>query len=260
MRRDSTFWGIALILLGVLLFLQTQGYIGNIFPYLWPLALILVGSWIILGVYWRPADAVEESFFIPLGGAQSVDYRFSHGAGQLELRGGAPIGQALAGTAATGMNHHSQLNGDRLDVRVEAGPSFMPVLGPSQGVWRFQLAQNVPVRLTVESGASFQTIDLTDVQVTRFSLKTGASSTNVTLPARGSSSLDVESGAASLNIRVPEGTAARIRVRDSVMSMDVDTVRFPLVDTGLYQSFNYDAAVDRTEIHIESGLGSVKVR
>lgn len=260
MRRDNIFWGIALILVGVLLFLQTQGYIGNIFPYLWPLALILVGSWIILGVYWKPAASTEESFSIPLGAAQSVDYRFAHGAGQIEISGGAPTGQALVGTAATGMTHKSHLNGDRLDVRVEAGPSFMPVLGPSQGVWRFQLALDVPARLTVESGASLQNIDLTNVQVTRFSLKTGASSTNVTMPARGSSLLDVEAGAASLNIRVPEATAARIRVRESVMAMDVDTTRFPLIDTGLYQSSNYDTSVDRTEIHIESGLGSVKVR
>jgi hypothetical protein len=260
MRRDNIFWGIALILVGVLLFMQTQGYIGNMFPYLWPLALILVGGWIILGVYWNPANSPEDLFSISLGAAQSVEYHFAHGAGQLEISGGAPEGQALVGTSATGMNRNSQLNGDRLDVRIEAGPSFMPVLGPSQGVWRFQLAQSVPVQLTVESGASFQNIDLTDVQVMRFSLKTGASSTNVTMPARGASLLDVESGAASLNIRVPEGTAARIRLRESVMAMDVDTMRFPRIDRGLYQSSNYDMAVDRAEIRIESGLGSVKVR
>ena len=29
-----------------------------------------------------------------------------------------------------GMNKHSHLDGDRLDVRVEAGPSFVPFLGP----------------------------------------------------------------------------------------------------------------------------------
>ena len=259
MRRDNIFWGTALILVGVLLFLQIQGYIGNIFPYLWPLALILLGSWIILGVYWKPANAPEDSFSIPLAAAQSVEYHFSHGAGQLEISGGAPVGQALVGTSGTGMNRNSQLNGDRLDVRVEAGPSFIPFLGPGQGVWRFQLAQNVPVRLTVESGASFQNIDLTHVLATRFSLKTGASSTNVTMPARGVSLLDVESGAASLNIRVPEGIAARIRARDSVISLDVDTNRFARMDSGLYQSSNFDVAADRAEIDIQSGLGSVKV-
>src|ERR1051325_5864747 len=145
MKRDNIFWGSALILVGVMLFLQVQGIIGNVFQFFWPLALILVGGWIILGVYWKPADSAGESFSVPLGAAQRVSYRFAYGAGQLEISGGAPAGQALIGTAAAGMNRNSQLNGDRLDVRIEAGPSFVPFLGPSQGIWRFQLAQNVPV-------------------------------------------------------------------------------------------------------------------
>jgi len=260
MRRDSIFWGGALILLGVLLFLQTEGLIGNVFQYFWPLALILVGGWIILGVYWKPADSAEESFSVPLGAAQRVNYRFAHGAGQLEISGGAPAGQALVGTSAVGMNRTSQLNGDSLNVRVEAGPSFIPFLGPGQGVWRFQLAQNVPVLLTVESGASSLNIDLRDVLATRFALKTGASSTNVTMPAHGVSLLDVESGAASINIRIPETTAARIRAKNSVIALDVDTNRFPRLDSGIYQSSNFDTASDRSEINIESGLGSVSIK
>ncbi|HEX9385735.1 MAG TPA: DUF5668 domain-containing protein [Anaerolineales bacterium] len=260
MRRDSIFWGSALILVGVLLFLQAEGIIRNVFQYFWPLALILVGGWIILGVYWKPANSPEESFSVPLGAAQSVNYRFAHGAGQLEISGGAPAGQALVGTSAAGMNRTSQLNGDRLDVRIEAGPSFVPFLGPDQGVWRFQLAQNIPVLLTVESGASFLNIDLRDVLATRFALKTGASSTNVTMPAHGVSLLDVEAGAASINIRIPETTAARIRTKDSVMALDVNTNRFPRLDSGIYQSSNFDAASDRSEINIKSGLGSVSIK
>jgi hypothetical protein len=260
MKRDSMFWGAVLILAGMLLFLQGQGYIGNVFQYFWPLLLILVGARIILGVYWKPAPSVDDMFSIPLGAAQSVKYHFAHGAGQLEIGGGAPIGQALVGTSAVGMNRTSQLNGDRLDVRVEAGPSFVPFVGPEQGVWRFQLTQEFPVLLTVESGASSLHIDLTDVLATRFLLKTGASSTNVTMPARGASILDVESGAASINVRVPDVTAARIRVKEGVMAVNVDTSRFPKTDSGLYQSANFDASQNRTEINIDSGVGSVSVK
>ena len=114
--------------------------------------------------------------------------------------------------------------------------------------------------LDVESGASSLHIDLADVLATRFSLKTGASSANVTMPARGASMLDVESGAASINVRVPDVTAARIRVKESVMSINVDTSRFPQLDSGLYQSANFDASQNRTEINIESGVGSLTIR
>jgi len=259
MRRDNLFWGGVLILVGVLLFLQTQGIIRNVFRFFWPLALILAGGWIILNVYWRPARSEEETFLIPLGAAKSARFRFSHGAGQIEISGGAPIGQALVGSSAIGMNQESHVDGDRLEVKVDAGPSFVPFIGPSQGVWRFQLTQEIPLTLIVEAGASSLDIDLKDVLATRVELKTGASSSNVTMPARGVSLLDVEAGAASVNIRVPQATAARIRVSGDVTSVNVDTSRFPRLDSGFYLSAGYDAAADRAEINIESGLGSVKV-
>jgi len=260
MRRDNIFWGTALILFGILLFLQQRGIIENIFTYFWPITLILVGGWLILSVYWQPDLSREETFSVPLGDAKSIKYKFSHGAGQIQLHGTAPAGTALVGTTAVGMNHRSQLNGDRLEVQVEAGPSFVPFIGPSQGIWRFQLSQEVPILLTVEAGASSIEIDLKDVQATHVELKTGASSSIVTLPARGASLLDVEAGAASVDIRVPEATAARIRAKEDMTSINVDTNRFPRLESGMYQSSNFDSAVDRAEINIESGLGSVTVK
>jgi hypothetical protein len=259
MKRDNLFWGTALILLGMLFFLQTQGYIRNIFPFLWPLALILIGVWIMLGVFWTPTHSEEETFLVPLGAAKSARFKFSHGAGQIEITGGAPIGQALVGSSAVGMNQENRLEGDRLEVKVEAGPSFLPFLGPSQGVWRFQLTQEIPLTLIVEAGASSLNIDLQDVLASRVELNTGASSSNVTVPARGVSLLDIEAGAASVNVRVPAATAARIRVEEGVNSVHVDTNRFSRLDSGFYQSSGYETAADRAEINIEAGLGSVNV-
>jgi len=260
MRRDNIFWGIALILFGVLMVLQQRGIIANISIFFWPLALVLVGGWLILSVYWQPDRSFGETFSIPLGEAKHVEYKFSHGAGQIEIHGGSPSGSALVGTTAVGINHRSKLNGDRLEVRVEAGPSFVPFIGPSQGIWRFQLTQEVPVTLRVEAGASSVDINLMDVQVTRVALNTGASSSNVTMPAHGASLLDVEAGAAAINIRVPESTVARIRVNEGMTSVNVDTNRFLRLDSGLYQSSNFDNIPDRTEINIKSGLGSISVK
>jgi hypothetical protein len=259
MKRDSLFWGGGLILLGVLLYLQTQGIINNIFQYFWPVALMLVGFWLILGVYWKPVPVAGDTFSIPLESAQRVNYSFSHGVGQLDITGGAPEGKALVGSTGTGMNKRSQLSGDQLDVRVEAGPSFLPFIGPSEGVWRFQLVRDVPVLLNVDAGASSINMDLKDVLAKHLAIKTGASSVNVTMPASGACLFDLDGGATSVNILIPEATAARIRV-DGVTSMDVDTNRFPRLEPDLYQSPNFEASGDRAEINITSGLGKVTVR
>jgi len=128
MRRDNIFWGSVLIVLGTLFFLQRQGIIPSIVPYLWPLALILFGGWLILSVYWRPE--AREKFDIDLRDAKSVRYRFSHGAGQIVINGGAPAGKAMVGSSAVGMNEKTRLDGDKLEVHIEAGASFSPFVGP----------------------------------------------------------------------------------------------------------------------------------
>ncbi|HZJ22425.1 MAG TPA: hypothetical protein VFD54_03890, partial [Anaerolineales bacterium] len=122
------------------------------------------------------------------------------------------------------------------------------------------LTREVPVTLSIEAGASSLDVNLQDVLATNIELETGASSASVTLPARGTSVLNVEAGAASVNIRVPDSTAARIRVEQGVTTVSVDTNRFPRSASGMYQSANFDTAVNRAEINIEAGLGTVSVK
>ena len=259
MRRDNIFWGGALILLGTLFLLQTQNIIPNVFRYFWPLLLILFGLWMVVSVYWR-SGSKEETFSIPLQNAKTVKYKFSHGAGQIEIKGGAPVGQAMTGLAADGVSKKSRLDGDRLEVRIEAAVSFIPFIGPPDGVFRFQLSNDVPAIIRVETGASQLDMDLTDVPASEIRLQTGASNSNLTLPAHGASHLDLEAGAASIDIHIPEGVAGRVRIKEGLTSLNVDTSRFPQVDSRLYQSANYDTAANRTEINISAGLGSISVK
>ena len=260
MRRDNFFWGAVLILFGVLFLLQNQGYISNVFAFFWPLLLILTGIWIVSSVFWKPAPGSVETFSIPLGGAKSVKYRFSHGAAQIHISGGAPTGQAIIGSTAVGMNQSSHSDGDRLEVKVETGPSFIPILGPSDGAWRYQITQEVPVSLTIEAGASTFEVDLRDVLASNIEMKAGASTFNVTLPARGVSRSEIESGAANFNLRIPEGTAARLSSVEGFTSLNVDTNRFPQLDSGVYQSPDFDTAPNRTEIHVRSGMVSITMK
>ena len=260
MRRDNIFWGAVLILFGVLFLLQNAGYITNVFALFWPLILILVGGWMVLGVFWKPALGTAETFSVPLGAAKKVRYRFSHGAAQIQINGGAPAGQAIVGSSAVGMNFHSHSEGDRLEVKVDTGPSFIPIIGPSDGAWRYQLAQDVPVSLSIEAGASSFEVDLKDVMASDIELKVGARSCKMTLPARGVSRVDIEGGAASFNFRVPEGSAARITAVEGLTSMDVNTSRFPQLDSRAYQSPDFDASPNRTEIRVRAGVGSITVK
>ena len=261
MRRGDIFWGGILIILGALFLLQANGRLSDVFGWFWPLFFILLGAWI-LATRYLPGLASDsgEKFSIDLQGATQLALDFDHGAGSVQIGGGAPAGVAVAGSQASGMDVKSHLSGDRLEVKIDAGPTFIPFIGPESGTWHFQLSQEVPITLDVDAGASHLELDLTDLKVTHVSVDTGASTLQVKLPARaGNTLVDIESGAATLDLSVPQGVAARVRVRQGASSIDIDKSRFPMRDTGLYQSADYDTAANKVEINLDGGANTVKV-
>jgi hypothetical protein len=241
--------------------LRTAGLIpGDVWGWFWPLALILVGGWILLeGLAPRRDFATLEKFSVPLEGAREASFSINHGMGQVDLSAGADPGDFLTGSIGMGMKHSSRLNGDRLEVKVEAGPSFVPFIGPEGGTWRYRLNGEVPTSIKVEAGASRLDLDLTDLRVSYFSFSGGASNLNLKLPARMANTLvDIDAGATSIDLRIPQGVAGRIRVK-SVGSLHIDEARFPRRDGGIYQSADYDSAGLRAEVNLDGGATSINI-
>src|SRR5512146_472101 len=177
MRRGELFWGFLLIALGVLFFLKTAGYItGDVFSWFWPLVIIAIGAWVLLGGFFnRSRYETAEKFSVPLQGATEAALSIEHGAGRMDLRAGANPGDFITGVAAAGMDKKVNLHDGKLDVEIDAGPSFIPFLGPESGTWELRLAQDVPTSLKIEGGASRLDMDLTDLRVTSFRFNGGAS-------------------------------------------------------------------------------------
>ncbi len=263
-QRWLLFWGTVLLWLALCFLLKALGIIGDPLGYFWPGFLLLAGIGLLFSalVPARPVVGREEEIVtVDRQDARQVSVEIEHGVGQIEVTGGAPPGAALTVSRGTGMKVSSRLEGDRLSVKVECGPSFAPVIGPESGIWRFRLTDEVPLTLSVESGASQMTLDLQDLLVTYCKLETGASSVTLIPPARVPSALlDVEAGAAALNVQIPEGVAARIRLKDGLAACTVDQNRFPPLGGRIYQSPDYDDAAYRVEIILEAGVSSVNIR
>ncbi len=261
MRRGNIFWGGVLILAGGLFLLQAMGLVKDVMGLFWPLGLILLGVWILLERFMFPGWAATENFSIDLGGAAKVALDFDHGAGSVAVSGGAPAGVGMAGVKGTAMDLKSHISGDTLTVDVDAGPTFIPFLGPEGGVWRFQLTEEVPVSMKVNSGASNLDFDFTNVKLAFIGVDTGASSLKIKFPAQAGYTLaDIESGAATVELIVPEGVAARVRVEQGASSVNIDQARFPTVNADLYQSPNFNEAANKVEISLEGGASTITVR
>jgi hypothetical protein len=265
MRRDYLFWGIVLILLGGLMFMNSAGFILpggiNAMRLFWPMVLILLGIWIISGVFTSHNTAMEPASVV-LGEATQASLRLSHGAGRLRLGGGASPGQFLDGKFAGGIKQNIKRFGELLDVHLEARPSYFPsFLDSFYGMkWDIDLNLDTPFSLKLETGASKAELDLRDLLVTELIVNTGASKTNITLPSNaGETIVKIELGAASLDLLVPDGVEARVRAEQGVSAIEVDTNRFPY-SNGIYESAKFSSAPNKADILIKAGAGRVSVR
>jgi hypothetical protein len=161
------------------------------------------------------------------------------------------------------LDYRARRDGDRLDVNMKMREAAWVTpfnWGPGRSLdWSLKLNAGVLLALELETGASSTEVDLTDLRVTEFTLETGASSTSVTLPAHaGMTRVKIESGAASVSVRVPGGVAARIRTQAGLASVAIDPARFPR-SGNISQSPGYDAAANKVDIDIETGVGSVAI-
>lgn len=265
MRRSSLFWGIVIVLAGVLLLLQQMGLLlFNFWAVFWPLMLILAGIWFLLGPSMFRRDYQEEAVSIPLEGATEADIRFRHGAGSLRI-GALPNGtELLSGTCVGGVDLKVHHHDNRVKARLSTAPDvwfgFPGTMGGRGLAWDLKLSRSVALTLDLESGASESTLDLSDLNVKELEVQTGASSTDITLPARaGYTRVTVKSGAATVNLRLPEGVAGRIYIQSGLAGISVDTARFPQV-SGVYETPGYTAAANKAEICIETGVGSIDIR
>jgi hypothetical protein len=260
-RNSNLFWGGVLILLGGLFAFQAAGWITDVFGWFWPLFLMLLGVMVLVDRFARPGPGSQEQFSVDLQGAARMMMQLSHGAGSVRMNGGAPSGVAVTGIKGLAMEMKNHLSGETLTVDLDAGPTFLPFLGPEGGAWVFELTRDVPVSVKVEAGAASLDFDFTDVRLEFLGVDTGASSLKLRMPAQAGRTLaDIESGAATIDVTIPAGVAARIRMEQGASAQAIDQARFPALGGGIYQSPDFESAPNRLEINLEGGANSVTIR
>jgi hypothetical protein len=260
-RRPTNPWAmtgpIVLTALGILFLLATTGSlglgIGDLISRWWPVGLLVLGGWFLIGAFW-PSAASQEHLSLPLtGGSASIRVRF--GAGELRI-GRSPAGTLVDGEFEGGVIHRVGADGE-LELEPDSARGWSWVDHPLD--WRLGLTGEVPLDLRLETGAARGEIDLSDLRLRSLRLQTGASQTRVRLPrAAGATRVSAEAGAAEVAFTVPAGVAASIHSRIALGSTQVDTARFPR-NGDRYESPDYATATNRVEIDLQGGVGTFRV-
>ncbi len=284
-------FGILLVLLGALLFLQTTGVVSWALwlelARFWPVALIAGGVSILLGrkfpvlasfvailllvgavgaaAFFFVAD--EESFVSeisePLDGAEFLELEVEFGAGELRISD-LPAGSTdLLQAKLSGYGSNAEVvsrvtrSENRAEVKLENVQNSFFNIDINREL-EVKIASDVEIDLLIQSGAGDISIDLERLRVTNLDLEAGAVSAELVTPAQaGFTDATIGIGAASLEITVPEDVAARIRVDAGMSSVDIDD-RFPKVN-GVHESPGYDAAAHRLNLEVVGGAASIEV-
>jgi hypothetical protein len=260
MRRSALFWGTLLIFGGGLLLLDNLGVITvDVWGILWPTLLIAWGlSLLVRSTSHKPSRTNRAH--VPLEGARHARLVLEHGAGRLEVNGGAEPGTLMDGVFSGGVNLDTHRAGDLVEARLSADRMGMPFgLDPHGYHWTLALNEQTPLNLEVKGGANEVRLNLSDLLVTDLRLSSGASSTEVWLPRQaGLTQVSVGTGVSSVEMRVPESAAARIRIESGLASIDINQARFPH-HGGVYESPDFATAENKIEIRVSTGVASIKI-
>jgi hypothetical protein len=183
-----------------------------------------------------PDDLASMTYDGPPGAAPEAQYSVANGLGRLDyqLSGRAAGGFAPFFANRGGGNPESRLN--------------------------VSLRPDLPLTLTVQTGATQARLDLSQLRVGTLDVSLGAADTWVRLPENaGTTTAHFSGGATSLTLEVPDGVAAQIRTRGGLNTVSIDQTRFPAAGADVYRSPDYATATNKVDITVETGVSTIRV-
>ncbi len=293
-RRRSVVGPVILIILGLAFLAQNLGLfdwnIWGVLWRLWPVWLIAVGldlligrrtnwgSWVVVGLVLIVIGGALWFDFPTMGGAfatgepvtisepardlKQADITIDSSIARLEVTAGKSD-LMVEGLVTPLRNERIQKDarnsGDTFVFTLKSHTdSLMPVnLQGNAPTWDLQLSDQVPMRLSVDTGVGETNLDLTGLQLTSLKVNAGVGETDITLPATGQFKVEIDAGVGEVMVRIPKGMAARIRADQGIGQV---RVRGDFDRSGNeYLSPGYGGAANRVEIEIDGGVGEIHI-
>jgi hypothetical protein len=254
-RRERRQWrgaeivGIVLIALGVVYLLANMGVINVAWSITWPIIIIAVGAFILLGAI-RPERQRTTSAAVPREGSARLELDLAVGAGRFRLEGGAGSDN-LVEVASTNDDIATRVerSGDRALVRLRQDLAWWPDAWRGGSDWTVRVAGDVPTIVTMNAGAGDFSVDLSGMSIADARMQIGAAQARIVLPRpRGTVEVRVTGGATQLTFVPPPGVEYRLETSGGLTSID-----------GRTESAGYGAATDRVLIRFSGGASSVRI-
>lgn len=286
------FWGLLFVIVGGMALFDNLGLVSvnwNDTWRLWPLIIIAAGASIlsVRHVIWR---IISISLVVLMLGAiiwvmvgDFPDYRVistskttvqkseSVNKAEVNVKAGAislSIGSAdqaevikstLESNIAS-VSKKSSVQGQTqiIDLTMTTNGSAHWWTGSIKSQWDINLSRNLPIKLSVDTGASDTDIDASDVKLTGANIKIGASSLQMKLGKKTENvDVSIDSGVSSILIKVPEGSGVRLKLESGLTSKQIADLKS--VSENTYESAGYDKATNKIDIVAKVGVSSFTI-
>jgi hypothetical protein len=257
----SRLWPALLILLGLDILLGRRSALGGLIMF--GLVAALIGGTLLWALRLATPLPALEAMAVrqPLGEVERAEVLLDFSAGDLSVAASNGTRYLVNGTAVGAREDYSVQDGTaRLELSHDAPTYFFaPFANDLRGLrWDLDLAQELPLDLSIIAGAGQARIDLTGLQVERFDLESSVAAVNVTFPAEGRIDASIEAGLGQVTVTIPPGLPARITASTAIADLSMPATYVRRGD--VYETPGFSTEDNYLDLTLSMGIGGVVVK
>lgn len=208
-------------------------------------------------------DAESSSKTIDADGVDSVDVDLKLGAGKLTMSGGAE--SLMTGDFSYNkelkpeIDYKTTKKKGRLQIH-QADPSFKARFGGhNANKWDVQLNNEIPLDLSVDTGASQSTLHLGDLKLQHLAADIGVGETTIDLSGQQDQSFDadIDSGVGQTTILLPKEVGVDIKVDKGIGGVDTSGL---YKDGDQYVNEAFESSDATIDMNIDMGVGELNLK
>jgi len=207
-----------------------------------------------------PSKMQEEAILVEKDKAKALEVDIDLGVGEMNVTGGAK--EWVEGTAnynikklAPKVNYN--LSGDTGDIEIKHKGSTKLSLANIKNTWAIQLNDDIPMDLTVETGASLANLDLQGLQLEKLDIDAGVGDLTVNLGGdwQKSFTANIETGVGQTTVIVPSKVGVKLTTEKGIGSSTIEGLISK--GKGVFVNEAYEKADVVLEINSELGVGDI---
>ncbi len=207
-----------------------------------------------------PGKTKDETILVEKDKAEKLDVELQLGVGEITVKKGAK--DWVEGTAQYNIDTLApkvkyDLRSKTGNVSIDHKGSTSIRLGKLKNIWDIELNEDIPMDLSIETGASDAALDLQGLQLEKLNIETGVGDLNVNLGGDWKKSFEtnIETGVGQTIVILPSKVGVKLTTEKGIGTSNIEG--FISKGKGVYVNEVYDKADVKIEVNSEIGVGDI---